>query len=126
MWTRQALIQFVGGLAAYMIVLFLSIGAFQRGLVPAALRVPIALLPMLPLVAVALGIMTAIRASDEMQARIQFEALAFSFAFTAFTTFSYGFLEVYAGFPHLNMFTVWPVMGGFWMIGRLVAQRRYA
>jgi hypothetical protein len=94
--------------------------------VPQALRAPVALLPMVPLIVVALGVMTAIRSSDEMQARIQYEALAFSFAFTAFATFSYGFLEIYAGFPHLNMFAVWPVMAAFWIIGRLVAQRRYA
>ena len=81
---------------------------------------------MVPLIAVTLAVVGTVRASDELQSRIQFEALAFAFAFTAFTTFSYGFLEIYAGFPHLNMFSVWPIMAVFWLIGLLLAKRRYA
>jgi hypothetical protein len=126
MWTRTALAQFIGGFVAYAVLLMLTLTAFTRNVVPESLKVPVALVPMLPLVVVALGIMRAIRASDELQARIQFEALAFAFALTAFATFSYGFLELYAGFRHLNMFSVWPVMAVFWIVGKLIAQRRYA
>jgi hypothetical protein len=126
MWTRTYLTWFIGGLVAYTVVLFLTLTAFAHGTVPTALRVPVALLPMVPLAVVAFAIVGAIRASDEMQRRIQFEALAFAFAFTALSTFSYGFLEVYAGLPHLSMFSVWPVMAVFWVIGRFIASRRYA
>jgi hypothetical protein len=126
MWTRPHLIWFIGGLVAYTVVLFATISAFEHGLVSPGLRVPVALAPMLPLILVAIGVMGAIRQSDELQARIQFEALAFAFALTAFTTFSYGFLEVYAGFPEVNMFSVWPVMAAFWVIGGIIARRRYA
>jgi hypothetical protein len=126
MWTRTALTQFIGGLVAYTIILIASLTAFDRGIVPPGLRVPVALLPMIPLLVVAFAIVRAIRASDELQTRIQFEALAFAFALTALTTFSYGFLEVYAGLPQLNMFAVWPTMAVFWLLGRYIAQRRYA
>ena len=126
MWTRTSLTWFIGGLVAYAVVLYLTIGAFERHAVPEALKIPVALLPMIPLIAVTLAVVGAVRASDEMQTRIQFEALAFAFPFTAFTTFSYGFLEVYAGFPHVSMFSVWPIMALFWFIGLLLAKRRYA
>jgi hypothetical protein len=126
MWTRPHLIRFIGGLLAYVAVLFATIFVFERGLVAPALRVPVALLPMVPLILVAVAVMGAIRQSDELQARIQFEALAFAFALTAFTTFSYGFLQVYAGFPEVNMFIVWPVMASFWIVGGIIARRRYA
>lgn len=126
MWTRSALIPFVGGLVAYMIVLYATIAASVHGLVPASLKVPVALLPVVPLIFVGLGVLRAVRASDELQLRIQYEAIAFAFTLTAFTTFSYGFLETYAGFPHLNMFAVWPAMGVFWAIGKIVGRFRYA
>jgi hypothetical protein len=126
MWTRPSLTRFIGGMVAYTVVLFATVSAFGHGLVPAGLRVPVALLPMVPLILVAMGVMGAIRHSDELQARIQFEALAFAFALTAFVTFSYGFLEQYAGFPTVSMFDVWPVMAVFWIIGGVIARRRYA
>ena len=126
MWTRTALIQFVGGLAAYIALLLATTSAFDRGVVPMGARIPVALLPMLPLLLVTLGVMTAIRNSDELNVRMQFEALAFAFALTALTTFSYGFLETFAGLPRLSYFFVWPVMAVFWIVGRLVAARRYA
>jgi hypothetical protein len=126
MWTRTYLTWFTGGLGAYALVLFFTINAFERHAVPNVLKIPIALLPMIPLVVVTLAVVGAVRASDELQSRIQFEALSFAFAFTALTTFSYGFLEIYAGFPHLNMFSVWPTMAAFWLIGLLLAKRRYA
>jgi hypothetical protein len=126
MWTRPALILFIGGFVAYAVVLFATIAASNHGIVPASLRVPVALLPVVPLVFVGLGVLRAVRAGDELQLRMQYEAIAFAFTLTAFTTFSYGFLETYAGFPHLNMFAVWPAMAVFWIVGKLVGRFRYA
>ena len=61
---------------------------------------------------------------DELQRRIQFEAIAFAFAGTALLTFSYGFVEN-VGFPHLSWFFVWPIMAILWIIGLGIATRRY-
>ena len=61
---------------------------------------------------------------DELQQRLEVEALAFAFGGTALITFAYGFLQD-AGFPDLNWFYVWPLMGGLWIVGGFIARRRW-
>ena len=58
------------------------------------------------------------------QGQVQFQALGFSFAGTAILTFSYGFLEG-LGYPRLSMFSVWPILAVLWIVGLLLARRRY-
>ena len=61
---------------------------------------------------------------DEMQHRIQLEALAFGFVGTAILGSTYGFL-VSAGLPEIDSSLIWPVMVVLWAIGTVVACRRY-
>ena len=84
----------------------------------------IALSPMLPAAATAWVVLRELRRMDEMLRRIQLEALGFSFAGTAILTFSYGFLEG-LGYPRLSMFTVWPILAVLWIVGLVLARRRY-
>jgi hypothetical protein len=79
---------------------------------------------MLPAVLVIAAIIRHLRRIDELEQRIQLEALALAFMGTAFLTFSYGFLEI-VGFPHISWFAVWPIMAVLWLLGVLVARRRY-
>jgi hypothetical protein len=62
---------------------------------------------------------------DELQRRIQLEALPFGFAGAGILTFSYGFLEG-MGFPHLNWIFVWPLMIALWGLGGAIARRKYS
>ncbi len=66
--------------------------------------VPLALLPMIPAVWGMFGWIKAIRKMDELQRRIQIEGLLLSLGMTALITFSYGFLETYAGFSNAVTF----------------------
>ncbi|MCV2367895.1 hypothetical protein [Roseateles oligotrophus] len=84
----------------------------------------IALSPMLPGALMVWVILRQLRRLDELQQRVQFEAFALAFAGTAFVTFSYGFLEG-LGYPRLSMFVVWPLMAALWMLGLVLAARRY-
>lgn len=84
----------------------------------------IALSPMLPGAVMVWVILRQLRRLDELQQRVQFEALALAFAGTAFISFSYGFLEG-LGYPRLSMFVVWPLMATLWMLGLVLAARRY-
>jgi hypothetical protein len=84
----------------------------------------IALSPMIPAAAMAWVILRELRRMDELQLRIQLEALGFSFAGTAILTLSYGFLEG-LGYPRLSMFTVWPILATLWVVGLVLARRRY-
>ncbi|MBG7037447.1 hypothetical protein GHV85_16600 [Pseudomonas aeruginosa] len=116
----ELLLALVGYAAAVLIS-----GQSLAGTEPGAGRVFLALLPVPPMVALALVVIRYLRRLDEMARRIHLEALALAFVGTALLTFAYGFLET-TGFPNLSMFFVWPLMGAFWAIGCVLGLRRYA
>jgi hypothetical protein len=111
-------------LAVYCLALVGSIELLQHTAFAPAWQAAIALTPMLACFAAAWVILREIRRMDELQRRIQFEALGFAFAATALGTFSYGFLEG-LGWPRLSMFGVWPLMAVLWVVGLVIARRRY-
>ncbi|HEV7596282.1 MAG TPA: hypothetical protein VGO33_14890 [Gemmatimonadaceae bacterium] len=121
---RQYLIQLFGVLVLYGALLTLSLHALGAHAATWAFRVPVALLPALGAALLLLPIVRYVRAVDEFERRVQFEAIVLAFAATAVTTFTYGFLEN-VGFPQLNWMWVWPVMAAFWIAGRAIAVRRY-
>ena len=108
------------GLVLVASILMLTSGRIESGMA----RHAIALSPMLPGGLVCWAILRQMRRLDELQLRVQLEAVGFAFAVTALLTFSYGFLEG-QGWPKLSMFVVWPIMGALWMVGTIVSARRY-
>lgn len=66
-----------------------------------------------------------VRHLDELQRKIQLEALAIAFTGTGILGAGYGFLQN-AGLPAIEdgMF-IWPAMVGLWAIGYMLASRRY-
>lgn len=84
----------------------------------------VAILPALPALWFAALFARHVGEMDELQRRIQLEALAFGFSAGVILTLGYGFLQ-HAGLPIPNWIWVWPLMGSCWLIGKLVAQRRY-
>ena len=84
----------------------------------------IVLLPVPALVAVVWAVVRNIRASDELQGRITTEAVAIGFALGSVITFSYGLLQL-VGAPPLSWLWVWPVYAGSWLVGLVIAKRRY-
>ncbi|ASK36160.1 hypothetical protein [Alloalcanivorax mobilis] len=121
MKNARYLLQFGAALAAYMVVLVVSLWLLS-GQPP--LPWAIALLPMVPAIGVCWVVVRQLRRVDEMQIKVQLEAIGLAFAATALVTFSYGFLEI-VGFPKLSMFLVWPLMAVFWLIGLLISRLRY-
>ena len=66
-----------------------------------------------------------LRQLDELQRRIQLEALALAFAGTGILGTTYGFL-INAGLPEIDWGSwIWPVMTVLWVVGLVVANRRY-
>ena len=124
MKSKQYLMELSAALAVYGAMLFGSIELLSHAYVARPWRDVIALSPMLPAAAMAWVILRELRRMDELQRRIQLEALGFSFAGTAVLTFSYGFLEG-LGYPKLSMFTVWPILATLWVVGLVLARRRY-
>ena len=124
MKSKQYLKELSATLAVYGVLLVGSIELLQHAAIAAPWRDVVALSPMLAALAMAWVILRELRRMDELQRRIQLEALGFSFAGTAILTFSYGFLEG-LGYPRLSMFTVWPMLAALWIVGLAVARRRY-
>ncbi|KGJ05323.1 hypothetical protein SAMN04487972_10625 [Paracoccus halophilus] len=120
---RGLLLIFVG-LAAYAAMLFASQRLLAAGIEARPARILIALSPMLPAAFICGAVVWSIRQMDELQRKLQFEALALSFSGTALITFGYGFLEG-AGFPKISMFAVWPLMAAIWFVGVVIGRLRF-
>jgi len=115
----------LGGALALYVVLLVGANAIDRAIQPVGgLKLAINLLPMVGLFAVAWVVLRALSRMDELQRRIQFDAIALAFVGTALLTFGWGFAEG-AGVQRLPTFAVWPIMATLWGLGTIVAQRRY-
>jgi hypothetical protein len=121
---RQYAKELGGALAIYAALLVASI-YLTRTLHPDGLaQYAIVLTPMLGIVGCVWAIIRQLRRLDEMQQRIQLEALAISFAGSAFGSLAWGFAES-AGAPHLPTFLIWPIMAALWVVGGIISHRRY-
>lgn len=112
------------GLAVYMLTLFLVQRLLAGGVEPDWLRISLSIAPMLPVAAICWIVFRSISRLDEMQRKLQLEALSLAFAGTALITFGYGFLEG-IGLPRLSMFVVWPLMAVLWVAGLVIGRIRY-
>jgi hypothetical protein len=115
------------GLAVLAGALMIGASALNRVADPGpALRVVLAILPVLPLAALAWGIMRAIQHLDELQRRIQLDAMSAAFVGGIFVAVIYGQLQhARVGIPELNWAFFYPVQVVLWTLGYVVASRRY-
>ncbi|AZC19627.1 MULTISPECIES: hypothetical protein [Pseudomonas] len=123
MGAKRYLVEFTLTLLAYIACVVLS-SHWLEGMASGPGKIALALVPVVPMIAMALAVVRQLRRLDEMVRRVQLEALALSFVCTALITFSYGFLET-VGLPRLSMFYVWPLMGLIWALATVVGMRRY-
>ena len=121
---RRYRIEFAGAMVAYAVVLVVVISVLNNIGDESGWRVPLPLVPMVPIVLAFLAFVRYLDRMDELQRRIQMEALSFGFGGTALLTFGYGFLQM-VGFPQVSWFFVWPIMAVLWMAGKARADRRY-
>src|SRR5687768_4998490 len=85
-------------MTVYVITVIASVTVLTKFEFPQAIRAVIALTPVVPTIFVIIAIMRALRDSDELQQKVQFNAIVFSAVTTGMITFGYGFLEG-IGFP---------------------------
>ncbi len=121
--SKRFVIHFSLAITAYVIAV--AVSSLTQVMLPEGIaRTLCALLPIAPMIVVAITVIRQIRQLDEMARTIHLEALALAFVGTALITFSYGFLET-AGFPRLSMFFVWPLLAALWGFGAWLGWRRY-
>jgi hypothetical protein len=120
---RTSLIQFLSAMGAYVILLLVSVALLNSN-PTAPWRGLVAVLPAIPIILILLVVVRLIGRLDELQRRIQLDAIAFAFGATAIVTFTWGLLET-AGFPHLSLIWVLLLMSALWGVATIFASRRY-
>ncbi len=84
----------------------------------------IAFLPIIPSAFAMWAFMRYFRGLDELQRRIQLEAVAFSFLATCLITLTWAFQQN-AGLPRFDVSWVAPLLIMLWSLGLAIAKRRY-
>jgi hypothetical protein len=120
---RSYAVRLVMGFGSYAVLLVAVVWWLNRS-PDTPWRIPVALLPVLPIVYGLWSMRRYFVEADELQKRMQLEGYAFGFAGAAMATLTYGFLEM-AGFPRLTAWWYWSGMAVFWIIGSLLAKRGY-
>ncbi|MDZ4767404.1 MAG: hypothetical protein SGI73_22925 [Chloroflexota bacterium] len=87
-------------------------------------RFAIAVLPALPIGVGVWFFIGYLRRMDELQQKIQLEAIGFSSGVTGLINFTIGLLET-AGLARQSLIWVFPMLIGFWGLGQIIARRRY-
>lgn len=124
---RRYFREFIPPMAAYVVLVFLSVWLLKRIDVP-ALRALVALLPLPPIAFALRAIARYIRDADELQRRIELEAVAFSSALVSLAYLTGGFLQA----AHVidiraadAMLWVFPLTCLAYGVVKVVVSRRY-
>jgi hypothetical protein len=116
-------IQFAFAILAFLMILVGSVTVLQaNGAV--TWRYFIAAIPAVPAGMVIWLFVRALSRIDEVQKRVQLQALGFSLAATALLTFGYGFLES-IGWPQMNGTLILPLMALLWGVGMIAIGLSY-
>jgi hypothetical protein len=100
-------------MTVYVITVIASVSVLTRYEFPQTIKAVIAVTPVIPTIFVIIAIMRGLRDSDELQQKVQFNAIMFSAITTGMITFGYGFLEG-IGFPKFPTIWILPMMFGLW------------
>lgn len=120
---KRYLREFGGAMAAYTAIVPISIW-LSRGHEHTPLGYGIAFLPIIPSALALWAFMRMFRTLDELQRRIQLEAVAFSFLATCLITLTWAFQQN-AGLPRFEVSWVAPLLILLWGLGLGIAKRRY-
>lgn len=120
---RTYLKEFGAAMLAYTVLLPLSLFLIQ-GHATTPWRIPLALLPVVPVALAFWAILRAVARMDELQRRIQFEALVVAVGGAVLLTFAYGTLQN-VGLPPLNLMFITPLLVALWGLGLALASWRY-
>lgn len=115
--------QFIIAMFAYAVTLTASISLLKL-LPESPWRIPLVLLPVIPVLFGLRAFIELLSRMDELQQRIQLQGIAFAAGTTGMLTFTYGFLEL-IGFPPISWLWIFPLMIVLWGFGLALATRKY-
>ena len=121
--TKRYYKEFGGSMGAYAVMVPISVWLL-KGHEHTVLGYGIALLPIIPSAFALWAFMRFFRDLDELQRKINLEAVAFSFLATCLITLTWAFLQN-AGLPRFDVSWVAPLLIMLWGVGQCMARRRY-
>ncbi|HKW59712.1 MAG TPA: hypothetical protein VJR46_08170 [Candidatus Dormibacteraeota bacterium] len=113
--TYRTQIQFGFAILAFLMILVGAVTVVAANS-SAEWRYWVALLPGVPAGVVVWLVVRELGRLDEVQKRMQMQAIGFALATTGLVTFAYGFFEG-AGLPQMSAVLVLPLMAAFWGLG---------
>jgi hypothetical protein len=116
-------LEFGLSMSAYVILLFGSIWLLKQ-MPDSPWRFALAILPVLPLLFALGSFLRFLGRLDELQLRIQLNAISFAAGATGMIALTVGFLGN-AGLPQPSWIWIFPMMVMLWGIGGAIAHRRY-
>lgn len=125
---RRYIRQVFIAMSVYVVVLFICVHYLKlapQNQPPGVLRIVLALAPTLPVVWVMWSLIGFISRTDELQRRVHIEALAIAAGVTAFLSLTYGFLEDFAGLPHIPAWWTFVLIDMVWGASSCVMWCRY-
>jgi len=127
MLQRRYLREFLPAMLGYVFVLPISIILLLRVDLPTGWKVVVALLPVLPMAFVVRAMLRHMLRQDELQQRIELQAVAITCAVIGLASFSLGFLQNVRVLPSPPWAMLWvlPLMIGLYGMVRFLLARRY-
>ena len=127
MLQRRYLREFLPAMLGYVFVLPISIILLLRVDLPTGWKVVVALLPVLPMAFVVRAMLRHMLRQDELQQRIELQAVAITCAVIGLASFSLGFLQNVRVLPSPPWAMLWvlPLMIGVYGMVRFLLARRY-
>ncbi len=115
-------------LIGYSLALFLSLWLLRRGIDPLPLRALVAVLPVLPLALMMRAALRYLREIDELQRRIETEAIGIASLLVSLLFFAGGLLQkaqVFDVDAGVAMIWVFPLLCAIYGIAKMILTRRY-
>ena len=109
----------------YSVAVLGSFAVHERLELADPVRLALALSPVLPALMALREFVILFRSLDEVQARIQSEAILIAAGVVGFTTFAWGFVELWMDWPRLPVILVLPALTAVWGVTLPFVSRRY-
>jgi len=120
---RRYIIEFGASICTYTATVIIS-SAMVHSHSQANWRYAVAVLPVVPALFALLAVLRQLKRLDELERKIQLQALGFSATATSLLSFTYGFLEL-AGLPRLSFLWILPLQLVLWGVGVSLTRARY-
>lgn len=121
---RRYRTRFIASMSVYAVLVVLLLPLVKR-IEPMWAKVVLALVPLVPIVVAISEMLRYVASLDELERRVQFEAVSAALILTCLVTFAWGLLEI-AGLPQLRVVMVLPLFCLIYGLAVWAATRKYA